>query len=89
LTFQYPCSPLAKGGEGRGEGGFSAACTLSPLAKGGKRRGEGGFSAACTLSPLAKGGEGRGEGGFKHRLNSLPHALEVAQHLFVAEAYYP
>jgi hypothetical protein len=22
LTFQYPCSPLAKGGEGWGEGGF-------------------------------------------------------------------
>jgi hypothetical protein len=24
LTFQYPCSPLVKGGEGRGEGGFEA-----------------------------------------------------------------
>jgi hypothetical protein len=24
LTFQYPCSPLAKGGEGWGEGGFEA-----------------------------------------------------------------
>jgi hypothetical protein len=22
LTFQYPCSPLSKGGEGQGEGGF-------------------------------------------------------------------
>jgi len=38
---------------------------------------------------LTKGGEGRGEGGFKHRLDSLAHALEVVQHFFVAEAYYP
>jgi hypothetical protein len=31
----------------------------------------------------------RGEGGFKRRLDSLAHALELAQHFFVAEAYYP
>jgi hypothetical protein len=67
-------SPLVKGGEGRGEGGFEScaftnfgnAVGVIPIAPS-----EITTSWACripplpALSPLVKGGEGRGEGGFE------------------------